>query len=142
RALLAGGLRAVDGPGAQGHCRADRAAKADRRLNCKRGAMLPTGILETVLYAKDLVATERFYEEALGLVPFAKVHGRHRFYRCGNQMLLIFNPAATKLPPAAGDLPVPPHGMLCEGQMCFLSSASDMLAGFAARRVNGGTMQA
>ena len=62
--------------------------------------MLPSGILETVLYAKDLDGTERFYDEALGLSPFAKAQGRHLFFRCGNQVLLIFNPEATKTPPA------------------------------------------
>ena len=46
----------------------------------------------------------------LGLEPFAKAPGRHVFYRCGDQMLLIFNPDATAMPPAAGALPVPPHG--------------------------------
>jgi catechol 2,3-dioxygenase-like lactoylglutathione lyase family enzyme len=104
--------------------------------------MLPTGILETVLYAKDLVATERFYDEALGLVPFAKLHGRHLFYRCGNQVLLIFNPEATKLPPAASALPVPPHGMLGEGHICFRASASEIDAWRAALEAKGVSIEA
>ena len=58
--------------------------------------MLPSGILETVLYAKDLERTQRFYHEVLGLAPFAKAEGRHLFYRCGDQVLLIFNPEATR----------------------------------------------
>ena len=32
--------------------------------------MSPAGILETVLYAKDLAATEAFYRDVLGLEPF------------------------------------------------------------------------
>ena len=34
--------------------------------------MTPAGILETVLYARDLGATEDFYRDVLGLEPFAK----------------------------------------------------------------------
>ena len=71
--------------------------------------MSPAGILETVLYARDLEATERFYRDVLDLEPFVSVAGRHLFYRCGNQVLLIFNPLATKVPPAPDALPVPPH---------------------------------
>jgi len=104
--------------------------------------MLPTGILETVLYARDLVASERFYAEALGLVPFAKLQGRHLFYRCGNQVLLIFNPDATQLPPAAGALPVPPHGMLGEGHICFRASASEIDAWRAALEAKGVSIEA
>ena len=71
--------------------------------------MTPAGVLETVLYAKDLAAAEAFYRDALGMEPFAKAAGRHLFYRCGDQVLLIFNPDATKVPPAPGALPVPPQ---------------------------------
>jgi catechol 2,3-dioxygenase-like lactoylglutathione lyase family enzyme len=104
--------------------------------------MLPSGILETVLYAKDLDGTERFYETALGLLPFAKVQGRHLFYRCGNQVLLIFNPEATKLAPAAGALPVPPHGMQGEGHLCFRASANEIEAWRAALEAKGVAIEA
>ena len=60
------------------------------------GETPPTGILETVLYARDLAAAEAFYGGVLGLEPFAKQPERHLFYRCGGQMLLIFNPVATR----------------------------------------------
>ena len=88
--------------------------------------MIPTGILETVLYAKDLVVAEAFYRDVLGLAPFAKVDARHLFYRCGGQVLLIFNPDATKVPPTPGALPVPPHGMEGEGHICFRASATEI----------------
>jgi catechol 2,3-dioxygenase-like lactoylglutathione lyase family enzyme len=88
--------------------------------------MIPTGILETVLYAKDLAAAEAFYRDVLDLAPFARVETRHLFYRCGNQVLLIFNPDATKVPPAPGALPVPPHGMDGEGHVCFRASAAEI----------------
>ncbi len=91
--------------------------------------MRPTGILETVLYAKDLRAIEAFYKRALGLEPFAKADGRHVFYRCGEQMFLIFNPDATELPPGSGaELPVPPHGARGEGHVCFRATADEITA--------------
>ena len=88
--------------------------------------MQPAGILETVLYAKDLDAAETFYRDVLGLDPFARVPGRHLFYRCGNQVLLIFNPNATRVPPAGGALPVPPHGTLGPGHVCFRATAAEL----------------
>ena len=83
-------------------------------------------ILETVLYAHDLAAIEDFYRRVLGLEPFASVANRHVFYRCGDQMLLIFNPDVTQRPHAAGALPVPPHGMEGQGHVCFRASADDI----------------
>ena len=86
-------------------------------------APTPLLILETVLYAHDLGAIEEFYRRVLGLEPLVSVANRHVFYRCGNQMLLIFNPDATRRPHAAGALPVPPHGMEGHGHVCFRTSA-------------------
>jgi catechol 2,3-dioxygenase-like lactoylglutathione lyase family enzyme len=89
--------------------------------------MVPSGILETVLSAKDLGAIEAFYRRVLGLEPYAVVPGRHVFYRCGNQMLLIFNPEATRVPPKPGSLPVPPHGTDGEGHVCFRATAAQIV---------------
>jgi catechol 2,3-dioxygenase-like lactoylglutathione lyase family enzyme len=88
--------------------------------------MRPAGILETVLYAKDLKAAEAFYRDVLGIEPFATATGRHLFYRCGGQVLLIFNPDATRVPPAAGALPVPPHGASGPGHLCFRATAAEI----------------
>ena len=90
--------------------------------------MKPAGILETVLYAGDLDAAEVFYRDVLGFEPFARVPGRHLFYRCGDQVLLIFNPAGTRAAPAAGALPVPPHGALGPGHICFRATAAEIEA--------------
>jgi len=86
----------------------------------------PASVLETVLYAKDLGATESFWRDVLGLEPFSKLEGRQLFYRCGDQVLLIFNPEATAIPPKDGALPVPPHGATGEGHVCFRASASEI----------------
>ncbi|HEY7549924.1 MAG TPA: VOC family protein [Hyphomicrobiaceae bacterium] len=88
--------------------------------------MIPSGVLETVLYATDLAAAEAFYRDVLGLEPFQSVAGRHLFYRCGGQVLLIFNPSATHVPPAPGALPVPPHGAEGPGHVCFRASAAEI----------------
>lgn len=88
--------------------------------------MTPSGILETVLYAGDLAAAERFYREVLGMEPFSKAPARQLFYRCGNQVLLIFNPEATRVPPKPGALPVPPHGCSGPGHACFRASADEI----------------
>ena len=88
--------------------------------------MRPAGVLETVLYAKDLAATETFYRDVLGLDPFVKVAGRHLFYRCGDQVLLIFDPDATSIPPPPDALPVPPHGAHGPGHICFRASAAEI----------------
>ena len=88
--------------------------------------MQPSGILETVIYAEDLAAAEVFYASVLGLVPFSKLAGRQLFYRCGEQVLLIFNPKATVHPPKPGALPVPPHGALGEGHVCFKAGAREI----------------
>jgi catechol 2,3-dioxygenase-like lactoylglutathione lyase family enzyme len=90
--------------------------------------MKPEGILETVLYAGDLQAIENFYREILEMEPFAKQAGRQLFYRCGNQVLLIFDPDTTRQPPKPGALPVPPHGATGEGHVCFRASAPDIEA--------------
>ncbi|HVY42016.1 MAG TPA: VOC family protein [Hyphomicrobiaceae bacterium] len=88
--------------------------------------MRPGGVLETVLYAADLSATEQFYRDILGMEPFSKQAGRQLFYRCGDQVLLIFDPEATRHPPKPGALPVPPHGMVGEGHVCFRASAQQI----------------
>ena len=88
--------------------------------------MKPQSILETVLYAVDLGAIERFYRDVLGLEPAARVEGRQVFYRLGEQMLLIFNPEATERPPAKSALPVPPHGAYGEGHVCFRASVEEV----------------
>jgi catechol 2,3-dioxygenase-like lactoylglutathione lyase family enzyme len=91
--------------------------------------MKPSGILETILYAPDLDAIEDFYRRVLGLEPFAKAEGRQVFYRCGDQMLLIFNPAATEVAPGAdAKVPVPSHGARGPGHVCFRASGAEIAA--------------
>src|SRR5262245_20716346 len=104
--------------------------------------MTPAGVLETVLYAEDLTAAEAFYRDVLGFESFAKVEGRHLFYRCGGQVLLIFNPNATELPPSQGALPVPPHGARGPGHICFRASAAELDRWVGTLQANGVPVEA
>ncbi len=89
--------------------------------------MQPDRILETILYAADLGAAETFYRDVLGLEPRSRAAGRQLFYRIGPQMLLIFNPAATAVPPPPNaTLPVPPHGAQGPGHVCFAATAAEI----------------
>lgn len=86
-----------------------------------------TGILETALYAQDLDEAEAFYKDVLGLPVYARLSRRHVFFRCGTQMLLIFNPEAVRRPPPPGAaLPVPPHGSSGPGHVCFSAPGEDL----------------
>lgn len=84
------------------------------------------GILETALYASDLDAADRFYGEVLGLERIARVDGRHLFFRCGQGVLLIFNPTETLKPTEAPALPVPVHGTTGPGHACFRVSRDNL----------------
>ena len=86
-----------------------------------------TGVLETCLYATDLEAAERFYAGTLGLTVFAREPGRHVFFRCGQTMLLVFDPARTlDAAGAVGGVPVPRHGTTGPGHICFRVPEADL----------------
>lgn len=80
-------------------------------------------VLETCLYADDLVAAEAFYRDILGLELHSKVAGRHLFFKLEGSMLLIFNPQASA---KAGD--VPSHTGRAGGHACFAISDSELAA--------------
>ncbi|MGY6707303.1 MAG: VOC family protein [Rhizobiaceae bacterium] len=89
--------------------------------------MSPSGILESALYAEDLDAVEAFYRDVLGLERISRVGDRHVFFRCGDGVLLIFNPTETVKPPSPdAKLPVPPHGMRGQGHVCFRADEDEI----------------
>ena len=105
--------------------------------------MQPGAILEAALYVSDLDAAERFYGEVLGLERIAKVEGRHVFFRCGNAVVLLFDPKATKVPPAPdARLPVPPHGARGPGHLCFAADADEIAEWAAHLREQGIAIEA
>jgi catechol 2,3-dioxygenase-like lactoylglutathione lyase family enzyme len=86
-------------------------------------------VLETSLYAADLDAAVRFYGGVLGLTLFSREEGRHAFFRCGRQMLLVFNPDATAAPSAVPrGTPVPAHGARGAGHVAFAIDAAHLAA--------------
>lgn len=88
--------------------------------------MRPEAILETALYARDLVAAKGFYGDVLGLSVIAEVAGRHVFFRVGAGVLLVFDPAATEVPSHNPALPVPVHGARGPGHVCFAASREEI----------------
>jgi catechol 2,3-dioxygenase-like lactoylglutathione lyase family enzyme len=85
------------------------------------------GVLETCLYASDLEAAERFYSAVLGLEVHSRTPGRHVFLRCGEAMLLIFDPVRTSdSPGAVGGVPVPAHGATGPGHVAFQVDAESL----------------
>ena len=73
------------------------------------------GILESCLYGSDLDAMLVFYRDVLGLELHSQQEGRHVFFRCGSQMLLIFKPQVTSNKNSA----LPTHGTSGAGHLAF-----------------------
>lgn len=89
--------------------------------------MRPTAVLESALYVTDLAAAEHFYGAVLGLEPAGKVEGRHVFFKCGRGIVLLFDAEATRqAPPPDARLPVPPHGAVGEGHLCFAATENEI----------------
>lgn len=85
-----------------------------------REEMAPRGVLETCLYADDLVEAERFYGDVLGLKLIGREAGRHVFFRCGQGVLLIFDPRRTSTQETSvGGAKIPLHGAYGAGHVAF-----------------------
>jgi catechol 2,3-dioxygenase-like lactoylglutathione lyase family enzyme len=89
-------------------------------------------VLETILYVDDLDAAERFYGEVLGLELDSRKDGLFGFFRCGDGMLLLFEPEA-----ASTGRNVPAHGARGPGHACF-AVAEDALPAWQARLAAAG----
>lgn len=72
------------------------------------------GIYESVLYAGDIAAAERFYSEVLGLEVLRSTELMLAF-RCGSGVLLIFNPELA----GQADRGIPSHGAAGPGHLAF-----------------------
>jgi catechol 2,3-dioxygenase-like lactoylglutathione lyase family enzyme len=91
--------------------------------------MRPLRVLETCLYAADLDAAERFYMQVMGLEKHAPEDGRHVFFRCGEDMVLVFNPEHTsKVATTVAGAPVPFHGTRGAGHLAFAVCEEDIPA--------------
>ena len=91
--------------------------------------MKANGVLETCLYAADLLAARHFYSEILGLELFSEVVGRHLFFRCGDGMLFIFDPAiASTKSVTVGGGAIPNHGSIGAGHIAFRATLDELTA--------------
>ena len=77
----------------------------------------PGSIMETAIYVDDLEAAETFYRDVFGLEIVRKLPEQFVFFRCGQQMLLVFDPEKSRQ--ADGDNPIPRHGASGQGHFCF-----------------------
>lgn len=86
-----------------------------------------SGILETCLYAKDLDKAKSFYTTLPGINLVSEEEGRHIFFKCGEGMLLIFNPhhTATEQTQINGSK-IPLHGAEGEGHVAFSINENDL----------------
>jgi catechol 2,3-dioxygenase-like lactoylglutathione lyase family enzyme len=88
---------------------------------------------EAAIYTSDLDAAKRFYHDVLGLEIVSMMESRGISFRCGETVLLVFDPGQTRLPGAG----VPTHGASGEGHIAFVVEGSELdlwrarLAGFA-----------
>lgn len=81
-------------------------------------------VLESCLYVDDLTAALEFYSQVLGLELHSHQTGRHLFFRCGDGMVLLFNPESTAV--ASG--PVPTHGAFGPGHIAFAVDRTELVA--------------
>lgn len=85
------------------------------------------GVLESCLYAADLQAAEQFYETVLRLEKLSHEPGRHVFFRCGNGVVLIFNPSRTSTDQTTvGGASIPLHGSHGPGHLAFSVADEDV----------------
>ena len=68
------------------------------------------------------LAAEKFYRDVLGLEKISSLEDRGVAFRCGATVLLVFDPARTRVPDAG----VPPHGASGEGHIAFVIEDSEV----------------
>jgi catechol-2,3-dioxygenase len=83
--------------------------------------MQPTRIFETILYAEDLAAAERFYQDAIGLRSLGRSALRV-VLRCGDGVLVIFDPRKSGVPGRE----VPSHATSGAGHIAFAAKPDDL----------------
>jgi catechol 2,3-dioxygenase-like lactoylglutathione lyase family enzyme len=89
----------------------------------------PDGLLEAAVYARELLAAERFYRDVLGLRVISSQPGRHVFFRSGGAVLLVFNPERTSSEAVRiGGQAIPAHGTQGAGHVAFAVAATALTA--------------
>ena len=80
-------------------------------------------VLETILYVDDLDAARTFYQDVLGFELYSQKEGVFVFFKCGQGMVLLFDPEA-----AANNTSIPAHGAKGPGHACFAVAEADLAA--------------
>lgn len=84
-------------------------------------------VLEIALYVNNLEEAEKFYVGILGLEVIKRstsIPARDLFLRCGDIMVLLFDPTQTKIDKGI----VPTHGSIGQGHMAFGIAEADFYA--------------
>jgi catechol 2,3-dioxygenase-like lactoylglutathione lyase family enzyme len=84
--------------------------------------MKPLRVLESVLYAEDLVAARAFYVGVLELEEVSFDPERDLFLRCEGAMLILFKASKTLV----DDAGVPTHGTTGPGHLAFAATEKEM----------------
>lgn len=90
------------------------------------GPAQPTGVLEAAVYVDDLDAAEGFYAGVVGLKVITRKDPRHVFFACGQSVVLAFVAEETSQPGDGSGIPVPLHGALGPGHICFNVPGEDL----------------
>ena len=77
---------------------------------------------EAAIYASDLDAAQQFYHGVLGLEVISRMEDRGISFRCGATVLLVFDPARTRIPDAG----VPTHGANGAGHIAFVIDETEI----------------
>ena len=78
-------------------------------------------VLESILYVDDLEAARAFYQVVMRFELHSQKHGVFVFFRCGDGMLLLFEPDA-----AAANSSIPAHGAKGPGHICFAVAEKEL----------------
>lgn len=99
------------------------------RDECRVHAPPLRRILETALYCDDIAAAAKFYVEVIGLEVIVPPDRRQVFFRCGEGVLLIFDPRVTSVDPTSvnGGL-IPLHGASGHGHAAFAARDDELPA--------------
>jgi catechol 2,3-dioxygenase-like lactoylglutathione lyase family enzyme len=79
-------------------------------------------VLESILYAEDLIAAKQFYAGILGLEEISFDADRDLFMRCEGSVLIIFKASRTTIK----DSIVPPHGTVGAGHLAFSATKAEI----------------
>ena len=91
--------------------------------------MKTVGVLESCLYAEELESIEPFYRDVIGLEFISRERGRHVFFRCGESVVLFFNPQHTSTQQSSIDgAVIPLHGAHGAGHLAFRIFGEELIS--------------